>query len=92
MTKKTIPEIREEMFELATQMELLAYRMKFLARETYRRTYERAPTRSRRITQKVRNEGHAYRHENPTASFQDIANAFGINPGRVSEILHGKRG
>lgn len=92
MSKKTIPEIREEMFELATQMELLAARMKFLARETYRRTYERAPTRSRRITQRLRTEIEVYRFENPTASFQDIANAFGVNPGRVSEIIHGKRG
>jgi transcription initiation factor TFIIIB Brf1 subunit/transcription initiation factor TFIIB len=92
MTKKTIPEIREEMFELANQMQLMARRMKMLAQETYRRSYERAPVRSRRITQRVRAEVHAYRHENPTASFQDIANAFGINPGRVSEILHGKRG
>lgn len=92
MTKKTIPEIREEMLELATQMQLMGRWMRFLAKETYRRTYERAPTRSRRITQKLRAEVLTYRHENPTASFQDIANAFGINPGRVSEILHGKRG
>jgi hypothetical protein len=28
---------------------------------------------------------------NPDASHQEIADAHGINPGRVSEILHGKR-
>lgn len=92
MSKKTIPEIREEMLELSAQMQLMARRIKFLAQETYRRSYERAPTRSRRITQKLRTEIEVYRFENPTASFQDIANAFGVNPGRVSEIIHGKRG
>lgn len=92
MSKKTIPEIREELFELGVQLELAARKIKQLARETYRRSYERAPVRSRRITKRVIEEVIQYRHENPTASFQDIGNAFGINPGRVSEILHGKRG
>ena len=47
----------------------------------------RAPTRSKKITPKLRAEIIAFAAKHPDASYQWIANWFGTNPGRVSEVL-----
>ena len=51
----------------------------------------RAPNRPRRITAATKKLVRDYAASNPTAHQVDIGNAFGLNPGRVSEILNGKR-
>jgi len=98
MTKLTIPQIREEVQQLTAEGEKLArrqyvinLRINELMQETYRRSYSRAPVKSRRITADVRASVRAMAVNNPDASHQEIGDAHNINPGRVSEILHGKR-
>ena len=99
MTKRTIPEIRELIGALTEESKTLARRqlhiaqkISQLAEETRRRTSDRAPVKSKRITAAVRLSVREMAASNPDASHQEIADAHGINPGRVSEILHGKRG
>lgn len=98
MPKMTIPQIRDEMQALAGEQRLLtarlvsiAKRYEALAKETYRRSYSRAPVKSRRITAAIRASVRDYAAAHPAAAHQDIAEAHDINIGRVSEILHGKR-
>jgi hypothetical protein len=99
MTKRTIPEIRELIGELTEESKRLARRQLYIAQkiselseETRRRTYDRAPSTSKRVTEDVRASVRAMAANNPDASHQEIADAHGVNPGRVSEILHGPRG
>jgi hypothetical protein len=98
MTKLTIPQIREEVQQLTVESTQLARRqiqinarLNALMQETYRRSYSRAPTTSRRITADVRASVRHVAANNPDMAHQDIAEAHNINIGRVSEILHGKR-
>jgi hypothetical protein len=96
--KRTIPEIRELIAELTEESKTLARRQLYiatrinqLAEETRRRSYERAPTTSKRVTAAVRASVRLMAAEHPDMSHQALAEAHGINIGRVSEILHGKR-
>jgi len=98
MSKLTIPQIREEVQQLTAESTQLARRqiqinarIDALMQETYRRSYTRAPTTSRRVTAAVRASVRGMAACEPDASHQEIATAHGINIGRVSEILHGKR-
>ena len=98
MTKRTIPEIRELIGELTEESKRLARRQLYiaqkinqLAEETRRRAYDRAPATSRRVTALVRASVRAMAETNPDMSHQALAEAHGINIGRISEILHGKR-
>lgn len=50
-----------------------------------------AAPRKRYVTRKLRNEILAYAKQYPDAHQADIAAWFDVNPGRVSEILNGKR-
>ena len=97
MTKRTIPEIRELIAELTDESKRLARRQLYiagkisqLAEETRRRTYDRAPVSSRRITPAIRASVRLMVADFPHMSHQEIATAHEINLGRVSEILHGK--
>jgi hypothetical protein len=97
--KRTIPEIRELIAALTEESKVLARRQLYIAdkiqqlsEETRRRAYERAPVTSRRVTKNVRASVRMMAEYNPNMSQQAVAEAHGINPGRVSEILHGKRG
>lgn len=99
MGKLTIPEIREEMLELSNEAEALTKRLRVIAKriavlaeETRRRSYDRAPVTSRRITEDVKRSVRLYASQHPSASHQEMAEAHNINIGRISEILHGKRG
>jgi hypothetical protein len=96
--KRTIPEIRELIFELTDESKRLARRQLYIAtkiealtNETRRRQYERAPVTSNRVTAAVRQSVRDMAAQHPDLSHQALAEAHGINPGRVSEILHGKR-
>jgi hypothetical protein len=99
MGKLTIPQIREMVQQLTAESTKLARlqiqlnaRIDALMQETYRRSYTRAPVKSKRITADVRASVRAMAANNPDASHQEIGDAHNINPGRVSEILHGTRG
>lgn len=96
--KRTIPQIRELIAELTEESKTLSRRQLYiatkigqLAEETRRRSYERAPTTSRRVTAAVRASVRLMAANDPDMSHQALAEAHGINIGRVSEILHGKR-
>lgn len=98
MAKRTIPEIRDLIAELTEESKRLARRQLYiaqkinqLAEETRRRSYDRAPITSRRITASVRASVRDMAHAHPSMSHQALAEAHGINIGRISEILHGKR-
>jgi hypothetical protein len=98
MTKLTIPQIRDLISELTDEGIKLSrrqyeinLRINALMQETYRRSYSRAPVKSKRITADVRASVRAMAANNPDASQQEIAEAHNINLGRVSEILHGFR-
>jgi hypothetical protein len=99
MTKLTIPQIRDLISELTDEGIKLSRRqfeinshINALMQETYRRSYSRAPVKSKRITADVRASVLAMAANNPDASHQEIGTAHNINQGRVSEILHGTRG
>jgi len=98
MTKLTIPQIRDLIAELTEESKTLARRQIYIAskihklsEETRRRSYDRAPITSRRITAAVRASVRKMAADFPDMPQQDIATAHDINIGRVSEILHGPR-
>ena len=88
---RTLPEIRARMHELADELgcpELAA-----LAEETKRRYHGRsAPITARAVTPALAAKVRAYKAAHPDASNRTIGALFKIDGGRVSEILHGKRG
>ncbi len=90
MTKLTIPQIRERLHELAVIHGIPE--LSSLATATIRRSYKRAPSTRSGLDRKLKASIRAFVKENPEMAFQDVANIFGVNPGRVSEAVHGKRG
>jgi hypothetical protein len=49
------------------------------------------PVKSRTVTPMLKASIRAYARRNPDASQHEIAQAYGVNGGRVSEALAGKR-
>jgi hypothetical protein len=90
MTKLTIPQIRERLHELAVIHGIPE--LSQLATATYRRQYTRAPTTRKGLDEQLKASIRAFVADYPGMAMQDVANTFGVNPGRVSEALHGKRG
>ena len=62
--------------------------LRHMTREKYTR---KAKVTSMSVTPEVKSMVHDYAAENPAASMQQIGNLFNLNPGRISEILAGKR-
>ena len=90
-TRRTIPEIRERLLELARKHGLPE--LAELAEETRRRYHGRhAPTRAIKITPALRERVRDYAQRHPKMHMRLIGQHFGIDQGRVSEILFGKRG
>lgn len=89
-TQLDVAETPQDHFLAHRQMQING-RIDELMQETYRRSYTRAPVKSKRITNAVRRSVWVMAKENPDMSHQEIATAHDINIGRVSEILHGKR-
>ena len=90
MPDLTIPEIRDRLHELADQHGIPELHM--LADATKRRYHGRAA----RITQHVPSPElaasiRAYAAAHPDMGMWDIGKVFGLNQGRVSEVLYGKR-
>lgn len=85
--KRSIPEIRDRLRELAKKHNIPE--LNDLADETYRKQpAKRAPRRSPQLTPSMAAQIRQYKKANPTAHQQDIAEAFGVNHGRVSEALN----
>lgn len=87
MAKRSIPQIRVRMRELADDHGI--DELHDLADDTYRSTpVTRAPRSSAPLTpqlaQKIRN----FQAKNPNLHQRDIAHRFNVNPGRVSEALN----
>ena len=88
---RTIPEIRARLHELAD--ELAVPELAQLAEETKRQYHgRRAPSRARPIDDSMTMRVRLFARRNPEMPQRDIGRKFGIDGGRVSEILFGKRG
>lgn len=85
--KRTIPEIRGRLRELADERGL--EELHDLADETYRNSpVKRAANRSRPLTPKLADEIRRFVAKNPKLHQRDVAQRFNVNPGRVSEALN----
>ena len=83
----SIPDVRDRLRELAEETGI--EELSVLASLTYRRRHKgrRAPVSSPTVTPQMRSDMRTYSRNNPNASNQEIANYFGVNPGRVSEAF-----
>jgi hypothetical protein len=85
-----IPEVRDRLRELADAYSLPE--LHALADELHRRPpVRKADVSSEPMTGQLAAEIRDYARRHPGASFARIAGVFGVNPGRVSEVLAGKR-
>jgi hypothetical protein len=94
MSKRTIPELRDALLDVATRLDLLhqveAREIREIVEEMFRDPPARgrcAPVTHRRLTggEKQRIADYAFAH--PNVHLQDIAVRFNTNTGRVSEAL-----
>jgi hypothetical protein len=85
-----LPEIAARLRQLA--VELPCEELNALATEIGRRQLgPRAPSTSNRINDEIRERIRSIHKENPSLTQAEIAMQVGVNPGRVSETLRGKR-
>ena len=88
---KTIPQIRERLFQLADEHNIPE--LAELAEQTRRRFNGRkAKARAPKIDDLMASRVRVYAYRNREKSLVEIGRVFNINQGRVSEILFGKRG
>ena len=92
-TKPTIPEIRGRMLEITGEIIKLTRELARLANLTKRRPpTRRAPrVKSAPVTKALAYRVKVYARDNPRMHMRDIGRVFGIDQGRVSEILSGFR-
>lgn len=84
--KRGIPEIRNRLRAIANETGI--EELRDLADEMYRRpAIRRADRRSPSLTPELAEKIKAYAIQHPKDHLQDIAEIFGVNPGRVSESL-----
>ncbi|MBL4692095.1 MAG: hypothetical protein JKY92_02055 [Magnetovibrio sp.] len=83
----SIPDVRARLKELAVEHGI--EELSDLADQMYRRKLkaQRAPVTSQRMTLSLAAEIREYIDNSPTASNQQIADHFTVNPGRVSDAL-----
>lgn len=85
-----LPEVAARLRELSA--ELNCAELNNLAAEIGRRQLApRAPVTSVKISDEIRERIRNIHKENPKLSQAEIAMQVGVNPGRVSETLRGKR-
>lgn len=94
---RTIPEVRASLHELANEVEAFnaawAERIRHHIEELKRRRpVRRSPVRAKAITDEIKARVREFAKAHPSAPNRDIGRLFGIDGGRVSEILAGKRG
>jgi hypothetical protein len=86
----TIPQVREIIQRIATEREipeLLALIPHMYRRQVRRKRKAKAPP----VTPEMRAKIREYARAHPEARLQDIGDAVGLNQGRVSETLSGRR-
>jgi hypothetical protein len=94
---KTLPEIRERMYEIADALERrglhdYAIELHSLADETKRKYYGRKQkAKAPSITGEMKGRIIQYAADHPLALQREIASHFGVDGGRVSEVLNGHR-
>jgi hypothetical protein len=91
-----IPEVAQRMREIAGEIQeacpTQSAELLELADELRRRSGEgRAPATSTKMTPELSEEIKEYAKAHPGMSHQQIAEVFGVNIGRVSEAILGKR-
>lgn len=87
--KRSIPEIRERLLEIAEENNLPE--IKELVDEMYRRPpNRRAPPRSQKLTPPLAAEIRRYAKAHPTEAMDSIGHKFKVNPGRISEAIDRK--
>jgi hypothetical protein len=86
----TIPEIRDRLYELAAIHGI--EELTTLADETRRKHHRRrAPVAAREVTPELAADIRAYAKRHPTMTLHNVGIQFGVNQGRVSEVLFGFR-
>lgn len=85
----TIPEVQHRLEQLAR--ELACPELRVLARELRRRSSSPGTITSRPMSAEAVREIRTLAARYPGWSQQQIAREVGVNPGRVSEVLHGLR-
>ncbi len=96
-----IPDVRERLAAIAQELEdpngtvpceELARQIREMITQLYRRAYVRkAPEKSRHMTPGLKDTLRADAARHPDLSYQEIAVVHGVNAGRVSEAVAGKR-
>lgn len=93
MTK--IPETRKQLERIASDPAMpphLAADLRTCISDLVRDpAVRKAPTQSSPVTPQVKQQIKTLAANNPDMSMQDIADLVGVNIGRVSEVLNGKR-
>jgi hypothetical protein len=88
--KRSIPQLRKRLREIAE--ETGNDELNVIADELQRNpAAKRAPRKSTPFTAEMAEEVREFAQAHPDAHNQEIADHFGVNPGRVSEALHNKR-
>jgi hypothetical protein len=86
----TIPEVRERLTALAAELGLPE--LEWLAAELRRRpSIRRAPIKNHGLAPAQKAAIRRELRDNPDAHLQEVADRYGVNIGRVSEVLRGKR-
>lgn len=80
-----IPEIQEQLRELSATIGVLAEEL------SRRSPTKRAQATSEKVTPELARAVKMYARLNPDETQAEVGKKFNINPGRVSEILRGKR-
>lgn len=99
-----IPEVRDRLKDMSTRLHLLgahyddlelgslAKELLELAIELYRRpAVKRAPVKAKRMTPKLRAELKAFGEAHPEMLNREIGEQFGVDGGRVTDAMRGKR-
>jgi hypothetical protein len=91
MPDLTIPQIRTRLIEIAGENGLPE--VAELAEATRRRYHgRRSMIHARKVNEKLAGAVRQYVRQHPEEHYEEVARHFGIKGGRVSEIMHGKRG
>jgi hypothetical protein len=92
--KRTIPEIRVRLLEIAEELAdthaYLEEELREIVSEMIRRSpaRKRAPTKMKPIAELNEKEVRRFAFNNPHVHVSEIASMYGTNPGRISEILN----
>ena len=89
-----IPDIAKALVEVAQERHCppdLAERILLLTEEMGRRVGPRRPRQSATMTPQLAHQIRVYYYANRNLTQTAIARHFNVNPGRVSEAIHGKK-